>query len=64
LEGKGNHSGALHHLKQVLTIDPNFLDDGRVEKHLLAVSCHLKFRASGFTILQEDSDEVSTNEHN
>jgi len=64
LEGKGNHSGALHHLKQVLNVDPNFLDDGRVEKHLHAVSCHLKFRASGFTILQEDSDEVSANEDN
>jgi len=47
-----------------LTVDPNFLDDGRVEKHLHAVSCHLKFRASGFTILQEDSDEVSANEDN
>lgn len=57
LEGKGNHSGAIHHLKQVLAVGPNFLDGGRVEKHLLAVSCHLKFSASGYTILQEDSGE-------
>lgn len=59
LEEKGNHSGAIHHLKQVLSVDPNFLDGGRVEKHLLAISCHLKFSASGYIILKEDSGEVS-----
>jgi hypothetical protein len=63
LEGKGNHSGAIHHLKQVLTVDPNFLDGGHVEKLLLAVSCHLKFSTSGYTVLQEDNGEVSAYDH-
>jgi hypothetical protein len=46
LDGKGNHSGAIHHLKQVLAVNPNFLEDGDIEKYLLAVSCRQKFGAS------------------
>jgi len=59
LEGKGNHTGAIHHLKQVLTVDPDFLEDGHVQKYLLAVSCRLKFSANGYTTSTQDSSKVS-----
>ncbi|XP_021915404.1 tetratricopeptide repeat protein 17 isoform X2 [Zootermopsis nevadensis] len=57
LEGKGNHTGAIHHLKQVLTIDPDFLEDGHVEKYLLAVSCQLKFSTGVCIPPTQDSPE-------
>jgi hypothetical protein len=61
LDGKGNHSGAIHHLKQVLTVSPNFLEGGDIEKYLLAVSCRQKFGASGRTTSSaQDSPEVRT----
>lgn len=59
LEGKGNHTGAIHHLKQVLTVDPDFLEDGSVEKYLLAVSCHLKFSTSVCATSTQEGPEVS-----
>ncbi|PNF37345.1 hypothetical protein B7P43_G00484 [Cryptotermes secundus] len=58
LDGKGNHTGAIHHLKQVLTVNPNFLEGGDVEKYLVAVSCREKFSASGYTTASgQDSPE-------
>ncbi|XP_069702487.1 tetratricopeptide repeat protein 17 isoform X1 [Periplaneta americana] len=57
LEGKGNHTGAIHHLKQVLSVDPDFLEDGRMEKYLLAITCNLKFSNMGSTTSTQDNPE-------
>ncbi|PSN33796.1 hypothetical protein C0J52_19498 [Blattella germanica] len=59
LVGKGNYTGAIHHLKQVLKVDPDFLEDGGVEKYLMSVSCRQKFSNSGSTTsTQETSEEM------
>ncbi|CAG2056994.1 unnamed protein product [Timema podura] len=40
---KGNFSGAAHHLKQVLRVDPDFISEGLAEHLLLVMSCREKF---------------------
>nr|CAD7201096.1 unnamed protein product [Timema douglasi] len=40
---KGNFSGASHHLKQVLRVDPDFISEGLVEHLQLVMSCREKF---------------------
>jgi hypothetical protein len=43
-----------------LTVDPDFLEDGRVEKYLLAVSCHLKFSTSVCTTTTTTTTTIIT----
>nr|CAD7590241.1 unnamed protein product [Timema genevievae] len=40
---KGNFSGAAHHLKQVLRVDPDFISEGLAEHLLLVMLCREKF---------------------
>ena len=55
---KGNHTGAIHHLKQVLKVDSDFLENSQVEKYFTTVSCRQKFSVSESTTSSHEVTEV------